>query len=124
MKRLVTSVLAGTFSVIFFLLFSSNASAISLYQPFGGRVISTFTPGVTCRGEGPITIRPVGLSTPTGPYVIQLGQTTLYQYYTVHTGSWILGLYNPIPSFTSCFTDSLPPFPVPTFAVKIFGSSL
>ena len=125
MKRRVTMLIAGgALAATLFLSAPFHASALSLYQPFAGRVLSTFAAGVSCRGEGPIMIQPVGLSIPPGPYVIQVGQTKRYQYYTVHSGSWVLGLYSPSPSLTSCATDTLPPVPVPVFPIKLFGSSL
>lgn len=96
--------------------------AEAIWLPFAGKVVTTFAPGIVCVGEGPITIAPVGLA-PVGPYVITFA-TIRYSQYTVLPGSWILGLYSTVPIPGTCATTSLPPVPVPAFAILRFGSSL
>jgi len=100
-----------------------SAEAVSIFLPFGGKVISIIAPGVTCtQGEGPITIRPVGIA-PTTPYAVTLA-TKRYLHSVITPGVWILGLYNPIPNMFVCATDTIPPVSVPVFPIFIFGTSL
>ena len=93
----------------------------AIFLPFGGKVITTSAVGITCLGEGPITIRPVGLS-PVTPYVITLA-TKRYLYRTPVHGAWIIGLYSPILA-PLCATNTTPPAPVPAFPIIFFGVSL
>lgn len=116
MKTHPLIVIAATVSM--FLVVVQIAQA-QLNVPFGGQIISTKTPGISCAAQyGPILMRPVNLSVP-GLYAIR--STTK----SVRAGQWALGLYNLVPSFTTCYTDSTPPVPVPTFMINptIFGTS-
>ncbi|MFA6407553.1 MAG: hypothetical protein WCV80_02505 [Candidatus Paceibacterota bacterium] len=102
--------------------FAPTHQASAIFLPFAGKVITVFTPGVLCVGEGPITIKPIGLA-PFGPYVITLASVR-HLYKTVSPGSWIIGIYSTIPIPGTCATTSIPPVPVPAFTILRFGSSL
>lgn len=100
----------------------STPSTLSLYRPFGGKVISTTNPAITCINTegGPIMITPVR-AYPPGPYATTL-VTRRHSYYVVKPGSWIIGLYNPIPDVTTCINPETGA-PVPVFAIKVYGIS-
>lgn len=87
--------------------------------PFGGKVISSYTPGIACGGTGPVTITPVGFFPPT-PYYIAPG--TPAGYGKALPGDWILGLYSPT-ALPTCFTTSFPPLPFPALPVLLYGVS-
>ncbi len=95
---------------------------IGLFMPFGGKVISIITPGIVCPGEGPITIRPVGIY-PTTMYATLPVGTSRYAYKVITPGSWILGLYSTAP-VPICGTTTIPPVPVPVIPIQAFGTSL
>lgn len=93
---------------------------MAIFLPFGGKVLSTITPGVVCAGEGPITIRPVG-PFPAAPYAVTPA-TRRYANFMITPGSWIVGLYEPVPA-PVCGTTSVPPAPVPALPIIMFGVS-
>ena len=87
-------------------------------RPFGGQVILTAIPAVTCAAQyGAMIIRPVNIAPP-APYYI----TTTTK--NVKPGSWLLGWYSVIPSFNTCYTSTTPSVPVPSFKIdSSFGIS-
>ncbi|HEY0980398.1 MAG TPA: hypothetical protein VGE18_03265 [Candidatus Paceibacterota bacterium] len=93
------------------------AAHAAFNQPFGGKIITTNTPGVLCAAQyGAMVIAPVMIAPP-GPYFIR---TTTQM---VRPGSWILGMYSSVPSIGTCNTTSTPPVPVPAFNIRTFGVS-
>ena len=93
-----------------------SAAGFGLTRPFGGKIFSTTTPGVTCPvGTGPVTLRPVG-TFPAASYFFQ---------YSIHgiplSGEWVLGNYSAVPSVSDCATDSGEP--VPVLHVTLYGLS-
>jgi hypothetical protein len=91
----------------------SQAYAAITYRSFGGRILNTTTPEVTCAAQyGLMTIAPVG-AFPPGPFIIRATQKS------VLSGGWILGLYNIVPDVESCYTnDPYAPMPVPTLRIN------
>jgi hypothetical protein len=75
-------------------LMTHAATFLSLNRSFGGKVIATSVPSVTCSGSG------------TGP--ITLTKTSTFQYYadseskSPQVDDWILGTTSYIPDFTTC----------------------
>jgi len=119
MKRFL---LWSTLVFLFLGFIPKITEAISIYQPFGGKIIANAVPGVTCAGIGPITIRPINLLSPAGLYATT-ALTRKYQYRTIVPGSWVVGLY--LPAMTPiCFTDSVPPVPISVFPIITIGTSL
>lgn len=106
---------------MFVLPSAAHAVSISIFQPFGGKVLTSFVPGVVCPGEGPVYIKPAGLA-PAGPYAADFS-VSRYLYKTLLPGSWVIGLYLPTP-VPICATTSIPPVPVPVLKIIMFGSSL
>jgi hypothetical protein len=101
--------------------FATNTNA-ALIRGSGGRVITTYTPGVTCPGVGPITISPSRFYIPAYPYYL----TPTSQFFaggrTPTAGKNWLASYpsNPVPI---CFTDTPVPVPVPVFTILRYGVS-
>ena len=91
-------------------------------RSFGGRIVTGVTPGVTCWGEGLISITPFGAFS-AHPYSIPLANPYLYRNTPAVSGGQILGLFNSILSPGDCYTDSTPPAPYPTFKVLMYGTS-
>jgi len=88
-----------------------------LTRPFGGRVIMSMLPGVTCGGgTGPVTIMPAGTS-PAASYYFPYGLNI-----PPSPGRWVLGNYSLL-SFPTCYTDTTPPSPYPTLRVTLYGIS-
>lgn len=87
-------------------------------RPFGGRITLTTLPSLTCAAQyGAMIIQPVNVA-PSSPYFITSTTKTIRQ------GSWILGWYSPIPNMSTCYTNSTPPAPVPSFEINsLFGVS-
>ncbi|MFA6365017.1 MAG: hypothetical protein WCW78_01315 [Candidatus Paceibacterota bacterium] len=110
-----------TFFISFISFLVSPHHASAFFLPFAGKVVTVFTPGVVCVGEGPITIKPISIA-PFGPYVITLASKR-YPQRTVSPGSWIIGMYSTIPIPGTCDTTSIPPVPVPASTILFFGSS-
>ena len=94
----------------------ASAATLGLTRPFGGRVISSTMPGVTCPGTGPVTIQPAGTSL-SSPYFFPVGLKT-----PPTAGRWVLGnhLLTPTPV---CVTNTVPPVPYPAFMVTLYGIS-
>src|SRR5690242_20204364 len=104
MKHIVLVI--GFFLISFFLLSHDSFAAIGTIRPFGGRILTTTQPGVTCAAQyGVMSITPIGGIFPPTPYVIP--ETTK----TVSPGKLILGLYNSVLAPGLCYTDSAPPVP-------------
>lgn len=87
-------------------------------KPFGGKVILTTIPAVTCTAQyGAMVIRPVNIAPPAPYYIPATTKNVKY-------GSWLLGWYSAIPSFTTCYTNTTPSIPVPAFKIdSSFGVS-
>lgn len=77
--------------------------------PFGGRVTSTKAPGVTCAGQGPITIRSV--RGPVGQYAVRTGSRAIYP------GRWIIGRYTGAKDSSLCHLDDKNKTPVPVYVI-------
>jgi len=109
--------------VAFLALPTPKTHAISILQPFGGKIILTTMPGVSCSpNKGPITIKPVNIAPPS-PYVI----TPLTKSYNnnVNIGNWIIGLYSPIP-LPLCTVGGgflKAPIPVPVLPIIMYGTN-
>ena len=92
---------------------------MALASTFGGFILSTTLPSVTCTAPviaGPFMIRSSG--GPVGPYVITTSNKR------VNPSKWILGIYAPGMNSSYCHTDTDPPVPVPVYVVSnIFGVS-
>lgn len=98
--------------------YSGAINTLTTIKPFGGRVVATQQPGVTCAAQyGIVNITPIGGIFPPTPYVI--GATTK----SVTPGGWILGLYNSVLTPGLCYTTTAPPVPYPTFTILKFGAS-
>lgn len=95
--------------IVFILAIPTVLYAALLTRSFGGKVILTTIPIVTCTGSG------------TGPVVLikmnGLPYYTESQQKTPKVGDWILGRANIIPNFSTCNIQAGPykiPFPVRT----------
>lgn len=117
MKRIIA---CGVFLAMA-LLFVVPRPAHAQLRGFGGTVLTSYIPGTSCAGEGPIFIIPKG-TYPAGPYAVY-PLTLRYANYVVKPGSTILGLYFPIPLPGICYT-AVPPFTYPVFPIFSFGVSL
>ncbi len=108
-----------------FVLFVNTAFAqISILQPFGGKIITAPTPGISCpAGRQPGSPFMLAPNTPSvvGPFVGDYHPISLN--YQLVPGAWILGLYNPIP-IPECATQSAPPAPVSGFRTFLHGTSV
>lgn len=95
--------------------------AITAMQPFGGRIITAPTPGVTCPAGkigSPFTIAPVGVVSAN----LFVGDLSPQSFGQLAPGVWTLGLYIPIP-IPECVTQSVPPAPVTGFRTFLHGTS-
>ncbi len=88
---------------------------------FGGTVLTTYVQGVACAGEGPIVIRPKGLS-PAGPYAAY-PFTMRFKNYFIKPGAQIVGAYIPFLIPGICWTTTPIPVPVPVFPIIMFGTN-
>lgn len=115
MKRFFIFAVLVIFS---FFLYTQSASA-QVLRSFGGKITSTTIPSIVCPGAyGPASILPAGLF-PALPYA-----TTLSTAGSLKPGSWVLGLYNPVPTPGLCYsTATVVPTPFPTFNVIKYGTS-
>ncbi|MCU0660113.1 MAG: hypothetical protein MUD00_00660 [Candidatus Pacebacteria bacterium] len=108
------------FSITLFSFFFAahiSFAALGTMRSFGGRVISTTTPGITCGAQyGMMSIQPVGVFPATGYTITATTQS-------VNPGGWILGLYNATPTTGICYTNTAPPIPVPSFNILKFSTS-
>lgn len=95
----------------------------ALYMPFGGKVVSTTNPAITCINTegGPVTIIPVRPSMPPTPYATVIA-TKRHSHIVIKPGSWIIGLYNPIPDVATCINPATGA-PVPVLPIVIYGVS-
>lgn len=92
----------------------SNAQQRQTLGNFGGRITTTFIPGVTCGAQyGPIIILPTVTAPVPGPFTIQSTQNI------VNPGGQILGKYERILDSTTCQIQTPSgPVPFPTFRIK------
>ena len=90
-----------------------------LSLPFGGKIIG-LNPALACTNPEvfPILLAPARASYPT-QYATAI-TTRRYSYFTVLPGSWILGLYSPIPDMTTC-VDVATGTPKPVIVIKTYG---
>ncbi len=89
--------------------FAQFGSATKL--PFGGKVLLTGIPVITCTAQyGAMLIRPVNVAPPAPYYITATAKT-------IKSGSWLLGWYLPVPSFSTCYTNTTPSVPVPSFKI-------
>lgn len=114
-KKIIMFVVLSSFCILFF---PRGANAISIFEPFGGKVLSNSVPGIACLDSvGPITIIPFGNS-PSGLYV-STPATKKYNYNQLNSGNWILGLYSPI-QLPLC---TLGQTPIYVYPFILFGTS-
>ena len=100
---IVTLIILGSF-------FTLPANALTIKKPlasFGGRVILTQVPGVTCTGQYWLTTKPSGGFPINTPLVIEATNKT------ISPGANILGLVNPVSDMNTCF------IPTPTGPIYI-----
>lgn len=116
MKRII----ACGLSLAIALIFVAPRPAFA-FMGFGGTVVTNFTAGVACLGEGPVTIKPAGTS-PSGPYAPTL-LTMRYGSRYISSKSNIKGLYIPFLIPGICWTTSVPSAPVLVFPIIMFGTS-
>ncbi len=97
--------------------------AQGLTTPFGGLVILSPVPGVTCTGikDGPFFVFPA--SGGVGPFVTTFG-TKMYDNNNVFISRWLLGKRSIVPDLTLC---SIPAgnakIPFPVFTIELTGTS-
>lgn len=126
MKKTLILTLIAVFFIAVGAAGAKEVEAISIYTPFGDKVLLNPVPDILCgippAMNAPMSIRS-GIS-PTGLWLIILPTTITYSYRVFFTGAWTLGLYltTPLP----CYTATTPPIPVPQVAYPIFsiGTSL
>lgn len=83
----------------------------------GGRIFSTYVPGVYCLGYGPVSI---GSITAKGQYYIPYGIPTNSP---PNIGGQFLGRYMNIPISGGCYAGATPPIPYPAFTIINYGTS-
>ncbi len=115
MRKLFTTIAIITL----FLSLFQYTFAWGLPQPFGGKIVSSTLPGISCPGTGPVTIVPVSPLFPVTNYYIAPGVPSGYGKAT--DGSWVIGLY--FNRFPLCWTDSTPPTPYSVHPVIMYGTS-
>lgn len=113
---------------VFIILFglSVNITLAQALMPFGGKVLTAPVPGAVCPDvdfapEDPFIITPA-LPPAAGPFQQTLSPYT--QFGLVAPGSWILGLYLPVP-LPGC-TVVVPPIvgPIPVLRAVMWGTSV
>ncbi len=88
-----------------------------LTMPFGGKIITTKSPVITCASTyGPLTMQPITKGIP-GISFISKGDGG-----TPKTGSYILGNYELAPNVGTCYNTETGA-PVPAFSIKTYGVS-
>lgn len=123
---------------------SSTSAAIGLTMPFGGKVLTTKIPSVTCvpgAGTGPVVLisnlAAIGqtvASTTSGSTVQRIGNAAVSAYnilpfYTVSptkkpkAGGYVLGRHELIPDLKLCYSSAFGGFPVPVKKTTNFGVS-
>ncbi len=115
---------------VFIILFglSVNITLAQALMPFGGQVVTAPVPGAVCPDvdfapEDPFITTPTILTPPiVGPFQQTLSPLT--QFGLIAPGSWILGLYLPVP-LPDC-TVVVPPIvsPIPVLRAVMWGTSL
>jgi hypothetical protein len=121
MKKI--SFIVFSFACILFISVPFRSDAAFL-QPFGGRVYTAPTPGVTCPAgkEGsPFTV--LNLAAKGAPLLMVGDYHPTSSTSVIAPSVWILGLYNPI-ALPECQTTSTPPVTVPGFRTFFHGTSL
>lgn len=117
---LVLGIIAVPYITHATLEFSSSSRMPTV--PFGGRVLSTKIPSVSCLGigTGPVVLMSnlaSGIGAASGSNIVGNIYGTLPLYATNPTrvpkaGQWILGNHSIIPSFSTCVIGESAPFPV------------
>lgn len=122
MKRKLFVLSMCAVALLSFFALNKLAHASLTRTPFGGRVVSTVVPDVTCAGgTGPITIIPSRPTYPPAAYYIPAGTRTGR---SVKTSSWILGYYSITPNETYCQIETpAGPAPFPVLVIKLYGAS-
>jgi hypothetical protein len=108
------------FSIFLTLGITNVLAASSMTGQFGGRIITTTLPPVTCSSQyGIITMLPAKGSELPGPFIIESTSKS------INAGGQILGLYEKTPDFSTCYIQAGPyRIPVPTYKIKkTFNSS-
>ena len=112
------------FLIIAALCMSAQAYAsFGTEKPFGGKIMITSSPGVTCAGVqyGPLTITPYGKSSISGPYVILAGKGNKG---SPRSGGYILGKYSKIVNANACWTGEKPyDEPYEVYEITLYGVS-
>ena len=118
MKKIIFFVFIVAFSL------SVNFAFAQALMPLGGRILTAPTPGVSCpagrQPESPFTITPIVATIPPGLYIGDYNPTSLQ--FNLTPGSWILGLYLPVP-IPECATQTGTPAPVSGLRTIIHGTS-
>jgi len=116
-KRFFTFLASFFLAVFLFVSIAPSTKAISIFTPFGGKVILTPIPGVVCP-----TGQPFMIAGSTTIYVL-MPSTKSYLYRTILPSVWTLGLAETLP-LPICAITSLPPVPVLARPIIILGTSL
>lgn len=136
------NILVALALIIFLFPVATRAQFVStLTEPFGGRVLTTKIPTVTCfgTGTGPVVLNSsisalgtavsssingqnVGFSIASGIYnALPLYATNPSR--VPKTSYWMLGRHQIIPSFSTCNSTALGGFPVPVKKTSNYGVS-
>lgn len=118
MKNLRTIFIALTILLAFYSVkvFAFGATT----KQFGGRILTTTTPPVTCSSQyGIILISPARGSSAPGPFIIESTNKN------VSSGGQILGKYETTMDYQTCYIQAGPyRIPVPTYKItKTFNTS-
>jgi hypothetical protein len=111
-----------TWTLIFLSLLTLGASsALAFFPlPISGTVLTTDTSGaVQCIGRGIISVMPFNTAPP-APYYISYGTPAAYGY--LRPGSFIKGLYWPVPVAGPCFNPETG-IPVPVLPIIMYGTN-
>jgi hypothetical protein len=112
-----SSILIIFLTIIFFSVFTYQTNAFTK-KSFGGKIISTTIPSVTCVGQGPIT-----LSKMTGGLPLAIAAQNSKS--IANPMSKILGRYSLVPDSTICQQQTpAGPVPFPVYKIeKNYGTS-
>ena len=125
LRFLALSIVVISVAVVAGVRFSNAqvAGVPGLNLAFGGKVVSTVNPAIVCTNTegGPLMIVPVRGTYPPGPYATTL-TTKRYSNFIITPGTWIIGLYSPVPDASTCINPQTGA-PVPVLPIKIYGVS-
>ncbi len=111
------------FAVIFFAVGFPLITMAVLLKPFGGKIITAPTPGVSCPAGkepgSPFTVSPV---TKAPPWIMVGDWHPISTPFKLEPDAWILGLYNPKP-IPECVSESVPPAPISGYRTIFHGTS-